>query len=230
MTILNHHFPFWFAALFVSSFCSYRLGYNDANPMQTKNLKQNSPVPAAVEEEEKEVTTPAAADDDISDYLTKGEDIFLSTAKSLNPVTDKVTDHSYQIMYGRFLLPYYQQNPSMKMLEIGLGCDMNYGPGASVAVWKKLFPEAELWEAEFDSQCVEKHRDDMLKGIFVLTGDQGDDAVLDSWVELSGGNFDVVIDDGGHQNCQFLQKDSIQNSTERGVYKGSNIPWSRPEL
>lgn len=55
------------------------------------------------------------------------EDLFIQAAKSLNPVTDKVTSHQYQIMYGQFLLPYYQRKPQMKMLEIGLGCDMSYG-------------------------------------------------------------------------------------------------------
>ena len=84
------------------------------------------------------------------------------------------------------------------MLEIGLGCDMDYGPGASTALWKKLFPNADLWEAEFNAEFVKKHRDDKLKGFNVLTGDQGDEAVLDTWVQDSGGNFDVVIDDGGH--------------------------------
>eukprot|EP00985_Skeletonema_marinoi_P029664 scaffold28598_cov128-Skeletonema_marinoi.AAC.2 len=190
---LRANVPFWISAIVVSSICSYHLGYNDSNPMEMK-----------VNQKEEEVTTtptPAAVDISNIDFLTKGEDVFSSTAKSLSPVTDKVTTHSYQIMYGRFLLPYYQQNPSMKMLEIGLGCNMNYGPGASVAVWKKLFPEAELWEAEFDAECVEKHRNETIYN--VLTGDQGDDAVLDSWVQLSGGNFDVVIDDGGHQNCQI---------------------------
>ena len=67
-------------------------------------------------------------------------------AESLTPpITDKVTVHTYQQMYGKFLLsPYYHQFPTMKMLEIGLGCDMKYGPGASVALYKKLFPKAEL--------------------------------------------------------------------------------------
>ena len=77
------------------------------------------------------------------DYLSKGEEIFYEAATSLSPVTDKVTSHSFQFMYGKFLLPYYYQNPSMKMLEIGLGCDMRYGPGASTALWKQLFPLAE---------------------------------------------------------------------------------------
>ena len=144
----------------------------------------------------------------ILQYMWNGKELFMSAAESLNPVTDKVTIHTYQIMYGRFLLPYYYMNPSMKMLEIGLGCDMTYGPGASVAVWKKLFPKAEIWEAETDHLCVEKHKDGILKGINILVGDQGNDTVLDSWIEKSGSNFDVIIDDGGHKNCQIYE--SIQ--------------------
>jgi hypothetical protein len=140
---------------------------------------------------------------DTSEYLWKGTDIFFDTAKALTPVTDKVTTHTYQTMYGRFLLPYYHLNPSMKFLEIGLGCNMIYGPGSSVALWKKLFPKAELWEAEFDEECVKKHRNGMLRGINLLTGDQGNDTILDEWITTSGGDFDVVIDDGGHQNCQI---------------------------
>ena len=141
--------------------------------------------------------------DNLDDYLWNGEEIYLQTAKALSPVTDKVTAHTYQVMYGRFLLPYYHQLPEMKMLEIGLGCDMRYGPGASVALHQKLFPRAELWEGEYDKNCVEKHAD-KLKGINVLTGDQGNDTVLDAWIQQAGGgNFDVVIDDGGHQNCQI---------------------------
>lgn len=140
---------------------------------------------------------------DTTEYLWNGTDVFLDTAKALKPVTDKVTYHSYQTMYGRFLLPYYHLNPSMKFLEIGLGCDMGYGPGASVAVWRKLLPKAELWEAEFNGECVEKHRNGMLRGINLLTGDQGRDTVLDEWIKTSGGDFDIVVDDGGHQNCQI---------------------------
>lgn len=39
-------------------------------------------------------------------------------------ISDKVTAHRYHIMYGTFLLPFYQSKPHMRMLEIGLGCDM----------------------------------------------------------------------------------------------------------
>ena len=70
----------------------------------------------------------------------------------------------------------------MKMLEIGLGCMIEYGPGASVALHKKLFPQAEIWEAECNAKCVEEHRDKSLKDVNVLVGDQGDPAVLDEWI------------------------------------------------
>lgn len=136
-------------------------------------------------------------------YLWNGTSLFKESAHVFTPVTDKVTTHSYEIMYGKFLMPYYHLHPNMKMLEIGLGCNMKYGPGASVALWKKIFPQAELWEAEFDAECVNQNKDDMLKDINVVTGDQGNNTDLDRWIAESGGNFDVIIDDGGHQNCQI---------------------------
>lgn len=78
-------------------------------------------------------------------------------------------------------------------------------PGASVALWKKIFPDADLWEAEFNAACVEKAKlDGKLNGFNTLVGDQMDIATLDKWIEDSGGaNFDIVIDDGDHQNCQI---------------------------
>jgi len=135
-------------------------------------------------------------------YITNGVVIFQETAESFQPTSDKVTTHEYYIMYGNHLLPYYYKNPKMKMLEIGLGCDMNYGPGASVKLWKALFPEADLWEAEYDGACVERSKD-KLAGLNTLVGDQGNPEVLDGWIEKSGGEFDVIIDDGGHTNCQI---------------------------
>lgn len=133
---------------------------------------------------------------------------FFDTVKAQTPPSDKVTVHTYQNMYGTFLLPYYYHHPDMKMLEIGLGCDMTYGPGASVAAWKALVPEAELWMAEFDGKCVEKHKANLTKqGVHdVLVGDQGDPQVLQQWIKQSNATnskFDIVIDDGGHKNCQI---------------------------
>jgi hypothetical protein len=76
---------------------------------------------------------------------------------------------------------------------------------ASVALWKKLFPKAEIWEAEFNGACVTKSKEKgQLDGIHTLVGDQGNSTTLDRWiVESNGADFDVVIDDGGHRNCQI---------------------------
>eukprot|EP00957_Ditylum_brightwellii_P146846 11178758-Ditylum_brightwellii.AAC.1 len=96
------------------------------------------------------------------------------------------------------------------MLEIGLGYNMNYASGAPVALYKNIFTKAELWEAEYNGSCVEKStklllwsKAGELEGIHMLVGDQADGTVLDSWIEKSGGNFDVVIDDRGHNNYQI---------------------------
>ena len=47
--------------------------------------------------------------------------------------TDKVNVHSYHNAYTKYLTAI--RSEKIKMLEIGLGCDMNYGPGKSFAVW-----------------------------------------------------------------------------------------------
>ena len=135
-------------------------------------------------------------------YLINGPSIFLEAALSLDQIVDKVTAHEYEVMYGEHLMPYYYKHPEMKMLEIGLGCTMTYGAGGSVKLWKKLFPRMDLWEAEYDTACVEQT--DIPPWLHVLVGDQSDPETLDRWIKESGGNFDVVVDDGGHTNCQIM--------------------------
>lgn len=95
----------------------------------------------------------------------------------------------------------------LKFLEIGLGCGMNYGPGASVFLWRKLFAgrDVDMWEAEFNAECVEKSKQEgKLDGISVVTGDQSNNKTLAQWIVQSGGKFDAIIDDGGHTNVQIL--------------------------
>jgi hypothetical protein len=69
----------------------------------------------------------------------------------------QVSYHTYQNMYGIFLLPMAQaavrQKKKLKFLEIGLGCHAGYF-GKSVPIWLRMFSgglHAELWEAEHDS-------------------------------------------------------------------------------
>lgn len=101
-------------------------------------------------------------------------------------------------------MPFMQANPAAKMFEIGLGCGMGYGPGASVMFWKSLFPNVTLWEADYNAACVvDSKAKGFLEGIKVVTGDQGNPSIVQGWVNKTGGHFDVVIDDGGHANKQI---------------------------
>lgn len=151
-------------------------------------------------------------------FWNRAESEFEFLATSQDPVTDKVTTHHYQLMYGMYLGPI--RHLPVKMLEIGLGCDMNYGPGASTKVWQKWLPRAEIWQAELNGDCVDKARNlHMLDEIKTLVGDQGNPEDLKRWIEESGGNFDFIIDDGGHTNQMIkLSFDTLWPTIKPGGY------------
>ena len=147
------------------------------------------------------------------------EDVFYDIARNTSVCSDKVGNadfdkdvrgHTFQTMYG-MMIPYIEmmryRKQRIKMLEIGLGCHMKYGAGASVGIWRRLleaYPPTsaekdELWEAEVDSKCAEaKLKEGALDGIHVLIGDQSDPATVRKWKQQGGDNFDFIIDDGGH--------------------------------
>jgi hypothetical protein len=66
-----------------------------------------------------------------------GIDKFYNLAHSLEPVTDKTIKHRYQIIYGRYLMPIVEARKDkipLKFLEIGLGCNMQYGSGLKINI------------------------------------------------------------------------------------------------
>ncbi len=68
--------------------------------------------------------------------------------------TDKVISHHYDKMYEKYLQKYIGTNVSI--LEIGLGCGMEYGAGASAYVWRNyLGPQADIHFIEYDKNCGE---------------------------------------------------------------------------
>ncbi|UNI23682.1 hypothetical protein JDV02_009488 [Purpureocillium takamizusanense] len=111
--------------------------------------------------------------------------------------TDKVTSHSYQDMYDKYLAPV--RNSPLKMLEIGLGCNMAYGPGASYYTWLEFLPRVELYYIESDAVCAAKYERETANA-HVYIGDQADAAFLEQFASetAQSGQFDVVVDDGGH--------------------------------
>jgi len=115
--------------------------------------------------------------------------------------TDKVTVHSYHHMYSKYLEP--MRTKPIKMLEIGLGCDMDYGPGKSYYTWLEYLPNVDLYFIEYDGDCAEKWGTSMT-GATIFAGDQSDVEFLEAFMETTGGDFDVIVDDGGHTMVQQL--------------------------
>ncbi|KAG4424211.1 hypothetical protein IFR04_002615 [Cadophora malorum] len=115
--------------------------------------------------------------------------------------TDKVTTHHYNYMYDKYLEPLRDQR--IKVLEIGLGCNMGYGPGAPYHTWLEYFTNVDLYFIEYDAACAEKWKAETT-GATIFTGDQADAAFLDRFLSETGGNFDIMIDDGGHTMQQQM--------------------------
>jgi hypothetical protein len=115
--------------------------------------------------------------------------------------TDKVTFHHYYHMYETYLSQRRCDN--LTFMEIGLGCNMDYGPGASYQVWLDYFPNAQIYFIEYDGECV-KHWESKMKDprIKIFVGDQADIPFLESVIEEVGRPFDYIIDDGGHFRYQ----------------------------
>ena len=109
-------------------------------------------------------------------------------------------DHRYYNVYPKYLEAF--RTRPIKLLEIGLGCNTLTGPGKSLAMWKAYLPKAELWMAEIDVACAAKFNASV--DYRILGGRQGDTATLQSWLQISGGGFDAIIDDGSHETVDQM--------------------------
>ena len=119
--------------------------------------------------------------------------------------TDKVTTHRYEKVYEMWLAPW--RHEAVNFLEIGLGCNMEYGPGKSLSLWESYFThrDARISFLEVDGSCVQRHNIKMRNGT-VFVGSQEDTAVLKK-IAAEGhsfGGYDVIVDDGGHSMNQQI--------------------------
>ena len=112
--------------------------------------------------------------------------------------------HNYCVHLERFFEPI-RHNP-IKLLEIGVG------GGESIRAWLEYFPNAKVFGVDIVSNTniwntpgeiifsVTKCKD---HNYIFSCGDQSDPKFWQKFIEVHGGDWDVVIDDGSH-----LSKDS----------------------
>lgn len=100
--------------------------------------------------------------------------------------TDKQPSmHNFIDLYDRYLTPL--KDSVHRIFEIGI---FN---GASHKMWKCFFDSVEVYGIDIRQKIwVEK------LGIHTYIADQANREDLQSFIDSSGGNFDVIIDDGGH--------------------------------
>ena len=92
-------------------------------------------------------------------------------------------------------LSHLQDKKEFKILEIGV-----YN-GGSLFMWKNYFPHADIIGIDIDSYT--KRWIDEKRDIKIHIGDQCDIKFLQKVVDEEG-PFDLIIDDGGHENNQII--------------------------
>lgn len=96
--------------------------------------------------------------------------------------------HAYDFVFSSLV------GKKIKVLEIGIA------NGGSLYFWKEYFKTAEIYGIDIDPSCKRFESE----GVKIIIGSQTDLSVLKTAVNLAG-EFDIIIDDGGH----FMQQMKI---------------------
>ncbi len=100
--------------------------------------------------------------------------------------TDKgALDHNFVEIYEKFFFQWKEE--PIRILEIGI-----YG-GGSLELWYKYFSKASVFGIDIDpKQGMDNDR------VQTFVADQSNRNQLQKFIDINGGDFDIIIDDGGH--------------------------------
>ena len=105
--------------------------------------------------------------------------------------TDKsVAEHYYTRYYARYLEPLREAPRALRILEIGVR------GGSSLQLWHAYFPRATI--IGIDISLKNTNLAGLSERVTVMECDQSDPVALQRVIDRVGGEFDVIIDDGGH--------------------------------
>ena len=100
--------------------------------------------------------------------------------------TDKCPfHHNYVVFYEALFSPL--RNQKLRLLEIGVL------EGHSLRLWEAYFPSAQIFGVDLESKA--QYDTPRIK---TLVADQGQRADLAKVIAATGGDLDIVLDDGGH--------------------------------
>lgn len=116
--------------------------------------------------------------------------------------------HNYTEVYARYFAPL--RDKPIKFLEIGIY------KGNSVKLWEEYFSAAELHFIDITLENVEYSSSRAHYHI----ANQEDPRHLQQFIAASGGNFDIIIDDGGHMMSQQITsfKELFPHVKSGGLY------------
>lgn len=123
--------------------------------------------------------------------------------------TDKRSGHhGYTVHYERFF--------EAKRYEVRRVLELGVGRGASLRMWEAYFPSAQVFGVDTNPECLQYRS----SRISVILADQGSSRDMEMMAAKTGGDFDVIIDDGGHYMSQQLTSFRILFPSLRsgGVY------------
>lgn len=120
-------------------------------------------------------------------------ELFRSTADNCG--SDKGSGHGYHRFYPLFL-SQVARDEKFTIVEIG------YGKGASIEMWRRLFPQAFV-------VCLDRDVSTEGDGYKVLKVDQGDPTALEAAIAEIPGPVRLIVDDGSHHPGHQLASFSI---------------------
>ncbi|RYG92322.1 tetratricopeptide repeat protein [Loktanella sp. IMCC34160] len=135
--------------------------------------------------------------------------------------TDKFGYHDYTPNYHK-LFQHLRDQP-IRLLEIGVGGyqDADRG-GQSLATWRDYFPNAEITGIDIQKKTL-----DLGPRVKILQGSQVDPEFLKQ-VVAERGPFDIIIDDGSHQNAHVVESFGYlwPDLTPGGIYVAEDVQTS----
>jgi demethylmacrocin O-methyltransferase len=124
------------------------------------------------------------------------------SALALRHGSDKWGVHSYTTHY-EFHFARLRDKP-LKLFEIGVGgYDDPLAGGGSLRMWRDYFVQGEICTLDYFDKSA--HAEERVK---VYRGDQSDEEILRK-INAEAGPFDIIIDDGSHENAHVLKSFSV---------------------